>query len=416
MNPIVYAVPVFMATILCEAWLARRRSQKARDGDAYSLPDALTSLHFGVVSQIMLAFTWLFTFGFYLIAFEHLRIITLPRNELWVWLLALVVYDFCYYWAHRFGHEINLLWAAHQVHHSSEYFNLTTALRQTATGAFTAWPFYVLMAVMGIPPYVFAIVALIDLLYQYWVHTELVPKLGVLERILVTPSNHRVHHGQNDYCIDRNYGGIFIVWDRLFGTFAEERDDEKIVFGIRSPLASYNPLWGNLKGYRDIWRAATSQGSWRSFWRVWLGPPDQISSYPKHGFSIKEFRHFDAGTSMASSHYALLQYALLIGPATHFIAIGSQLPILDRAGYAAFLLIWVISIGRVLEERPHAGAVEALRMVLSISAFVALPAWFGWSASVDIKALAAVYAAASLWLLARRNTSVDGQSPDRDRT
>ncbi|NDD75452.1 MAG: sterol desaturase family protein, partial [Gammaproteobacteria bacterium] len=228
MNPIVYAIPVFMLTILAEAWIAQRR-----DIRAYDIADAITSLHFGVLSQVSSAFTKVFAFGIYVWVFESARLFTLPSDEVWVWVAALVAYDFLYYWVHRAGHEVNLVWASHQVHHSSEWYNLSTALRQTSTGALFVWPLYLPMAVLGVPPLVFGAVALIDLLYQYWVHTELVGKLGWLDRVFVTPSNHRVHHGQNDWCIDRNYGGILILWDRLFGTFAEERDDERVVYGIR---------------------------------------------------------------------------------------------------------------------------------------------------------------------------------------
>lgn len=393
MSPIVYAVPVFMATILLEAWIAYRRSPRQVGSGTYSVADAVTSLHFGIVSQVMIAFTWLFTFGFYLFVFEHLRLVTLSRDEWWVWVLALVVYDFCYYWAHRCGHEVNLMWASHQVHHSSEYFNLTTALRQTATGAFTAWPFYVLMAMMGIPPFVFAVVALIDLLYQYWVHTELVPKLGFIEKIFVTPSNHRVHHGQNDYCIDRNYGGVFIVWDRLFGTFAEERDDEKVIYGIRTPLASFNPVWGNLKGYRDIWRQARVAPSWRESLQVWFGPPK--------GSNGCALRRYDPGTRSSTARYALLQYALLIGPATHFIAAGPGLPMIERIGYASFLIIWVVSIGRLLEERAGAKRAEALRVCATAVLFLTLPDWLGLTLPFETEALVAAITAINLWLLAR---------------
>ncbi|MEN9790006.1 MAG: hypothetical protein RLZZ473_2070, partial [Pseudomonadota bacterium] len=239
MNPIVYAIPVFMITIALEAWLAHRRRIAT-----YDVADAITSLHFGVLSQVSAVFVRALTLGVYVLVFEHLRWFTLPVDSVWVWLGALIAYDFIYYSVHRFGHETHLMWAAHQVHHSSEYFNLSTALRQTSTGAFASFPFYLPMALLGVPPMVFGAVALIDLLYQYWVHTELVRKLGWADRVFVTPSNHRVHHGQNDYCIDRNYGGIFILWDRLFGTFVEERDDEPVIYGIRKPLASYNPLWG----------------------------------------------------------------------------------------------------------------------------------------------------------------------------
>ncbi|MBN0802724.1 sterol desaturase family protein, partial [Pseudomonas aeruginosa] len=135
------------------------------------------------------------------------------------------------------------------------------------------WIFYLPMAVAGVPPSVFAGVLLIDLLYQYWVHTEVIGRLGWLDRIFVTPSNHRVHHGQNDYCMDTNYGGILILWDRLFGTFAEERKDEKVIYGVRTPLQSLNPFWGNMHYYIELWQKSKATPGWRAKLGVWLAPP-----------------------------------------------------------------------------------------------------------------------------------------------
>ena len=138
------------------------------------------------------------------------------------WAIGLVAYDFLYYWHHRAGHRVALFWAAHVVHHQSEDYNLSTALRQTSSGWLVGWIFYLPMAIAGFPPLVFAVVALIDLLYQFWVHTEQVGRLGGFDRWFCAPSNHRVHHAVNDVYLDRNYGGVLLVWDRLFGTYAEE--------------------------------------------------------------------------------------------------------------------------------------------------------------------------------------------------
>ncbi|NBU26396.1 MAG: sterol desaturase family protein, partial [Gammaproteobacteria bacterium] len=374
MNPMLYAIPVFMASILFEAWVARRRAP-----GAYDIPDALTSLHFGILSQVWGAFTRVIGFGVYVLAFEHLRVTTLPGDSVRVWIFALLFYDFCYYWAHRAGHEINLFWASHQVHHSSEYYNLTTALRQTATGGFTSWPFYVVMAVAGVPPMVFAVVGLIDLLYQYWVHTELVGKLGWLDRVFVTPSNHRVHHGQNDYCIDRNYGGILIVWDRLFGTFVEERDDERIVYGVRKPLASYNAAWGNLNVWTDVLRASLTAPSLGGALRAWSDPPQGRGVALPH-LDTTQVRRFDTGTRPAVRRYALAQYLLLAPMVMHFLAIIERLDRIAGVAYALVITGTVVCVGWALEERPWACNLERLRVAALGIALLLLPDWFGWAA------------------------------------
>ena len=393
MNPIVYAIPVFLVTILIEAWLAHRRRLPV-----YDTADAITSLHFGVLSQVAVAFTFIFSFGYYVLIYENLRVFSLPRDSVWVWLFAVLAYDFCYYWVHRCGHEVNLLWAAHQVHHSSEYYNLTTALRQTATGAFTAWPFYVLLAVIGVPPVVFATVALIDLLYQYWVHTELVPRLGWIDRVFVTPSNHRVHHGQNDYCIDRNYGGILIIWDRLFGTFAEERRDEPVIYGIRTPVASFNAAWGNLAGYREIWRKAQAADGWLAALRNWFDPPAGRGRH-QPAFVKDSFRRFDRSTQLTTRYYAIAQYALLVLPTSHFIAIQAQLGIMPRIAYALVIFTWVVNIGWLLEERRFAPRLEMLRVLALGAGFVLAPSWFGWAPAPALKiAIAALLLMGAGWL------------------
>lgn len=358
MNPIVYAIPVFMLSILLEAWVARRRAVAT-----YDIPDALTSLNFGILSQVSGVFVRVITFGIYVWVFETLRLATLPADAWWVWLGALITYDFLYYWVHRCGHEVNLMWAAHQVHHSSEYFNLSTALRQTSTGAFASWPFYLPMAIAGVPPMVFGAVALIDLLYQYWVHTELVRKLGWMDRVFVTPSNHRVHHGQNDYCIDRNYGGILILWDRMFGTFAEERDEEPVVYGLRKPLASYNPVWGNLNVYRDTWRKSLSTGSLTDALRLWFAAPSgRPTDLPP--LDTKCVRRFDAGTPQAVRSYALFQYALLALGTTYFLAVAKSLETSERVAAALAIVASTMAIGWLLEGRKHARSFEVARLAL----------------------------------------------------
>ena len=208
------------------------------------------------------------------------------------WLLALVFYDFCYYWLHRAGHESAIFWAAHVVHHQSQDYNLSTALRQTSSGALLGWIFYVPMALAGVPPLVFGVVALVDLLYQFWVHTEHVPKLGWFDRWFCSPSNHRVHHAVNDGYLDRNYGGVLIVWDRMFGSFQEE--DEPCVYGTRSPLNSWDPLWSNARGVlvagagrlacAQLARTSCGCGSSRPGWR----PADVAARFPRPAFDIAQ--------------------------------------------------------------------------------------------------------------------------------
>jgi sterol desaturase/sphingolipid hydroxylase (fatty acid hydroxylase superfamily) len=395
MNPIVYAIPVFMLTIVIELIVAARRRLAP-----YDLADAITSLHFGVLSQVAGAFTKVFTFGIYVLVFEYARLFTLPADRLWVWIAALIGYDFLYYWVHRAGHEVSLVWASHQVHHSSEWYNLSTALRQTATGALFVWPLYLPLALLGVPPVVFGAVALIDLLYQYWVHTELVGRLGWADRVFVTPSNHRVHHGQNDYCLDRNYGGILILWDRLFGTFAEERSDEKVVYGIRKPLASFDPVFGNLNVYRDIAREAAAQPSLHAALGRWFAPPAGWNTPVPHLDTSTVTRYLPA-TSRQAKAYAAVQYALSIPVVMHFIAVAAALPLGARVGYALLIVASCVSLGWWLEGHRVAVRIESLRIAVVGAIGLVAPQTFGWAESDGLRAAIVIWIGASaLGLLA----------------
>jgi len=210
---IVLATPGFLALIALEAAVGLRR-----DHHTCRRNDALNSVGPGMLSQVAGVLTRFAIIGVYAATYEHAALWRLPAGAWWVWIFALVFYDLCYYALHRAGHRVAPLWAAHVVHHQSEDYNLSTALRQTSSGWLVGWMFYLPMAVAGVPPVVFGTVALIDLLYQYWVHTRQIGKLGWFDRWFCAPSNHRVHHAVNDRYLDKNYGGIFIVWDRLFGS------------------------------------------------------------------------------------------------------------------------------------------------------------------------------------------------------
>jgi hypothetical protein len=235
--------------------------------------------------------------------------------------LAAVLYDFCYYWLHRLGHERTILWAAHVAHHQSEDYNLTTALRQTSTGFLFGWIFFIPMYLAGIPAEVVVTTGAINLIYQFWVHTEHVGKLGWYEWIFVTPSNHRVHHAQNDVYLDKNYGGLFILWDRLFGTYQEELDAEPVVFGIRGPLRSWNPVKALTHIYVDMARDSWHTANWRDKLRVWFSrtgwrPDDVAERFPRMKSDLQTFERYNPQVPAMVSWYGVFQLVgvvLLLG-------------------------------------------------------------------------------------------------------
>jgi len=373
---ITWATPFFFALIALEFIVARVRGQRVYRGN-----DTVNSIGLGVMSQIAGVFTKLLTLGIYAWCVEHLALFALPAHSLWVWISALLLYDLLYYWLHRMGHEVNILWAAHVVHHQSEQYNLSTALRQTSTGGLLGWIFYLPMALLGYPLEVFVAVALIDLLYQFWVHTEQVGKLGWFDRVFCSPSNHRAHHATNDRYLDHNYGGILIVWDRLFGTFVEEDDADKPVYGTRAPLRSWNPLWANAEVYWaaavDAWHARR----WRDKLQVWFRrpgwrPADVAARFPKPAYDIHR-AVYDPPMAPAMAAYCLLQFALLLGMATHFLGLTAHADFATLFGYALYMVASLCVIGALMEGRRVAFWLEGVRTVLTAMVPLLLGRWFG---------------------------------------
>jgi alkylglycerol monooxygenase len=393
-SPIVYAFPVFLVTMGVEALVARRRGLAI-----YDVPDAVTSLHTGMLSQIAGVFARLLTFALYVAVYDRFAAGTWPTDNILLWGLALLLYDFCYYWNHRLNHEVGVLWAGHVVHHNSEYYNLSTALRQSSTSWLIGWIFTLPLAVLGVPPVMLATVGLIDLLYQYWVHTQLVGRIGWFEKILVSPSNHRVHHGQNDYCIDRNYGGILIIWDRMFGTYADERAAEPVVFGVKKPLASFNPVWANLHYWAELAGASWRAPGWRAKLGVWLAPPGGWPDGPQPGFDAARFRKFDRHTPTSLRWYVLGHYTVINLMLAHFLASLDRLGMAQQVGYAVVMTAMMLVLGGLLEGRAWARPAEVVRL-LALAGATLLPDWFGFAAPPGVRAvLAAAALASALWLV-----------------
>ncbi|VFB18268.1 sterol desaturase family protein [Pseudomonas fragi] len=381
MKLILYAVPFFFVLIAVELLADRWRAMHT-----YRLADTISSLSAGVLSTT----TGLLTKGVglitYALALKYLALLQLPEDSLWVWLFAFVLYDFCYYWHHRLGHERNVLWAAHSVHHQSEDYNLSTALRQTSTGFVLGWVFYLPMAVLGVPLPVFVTVATVNLLYQFWVHTRHVPKLGWFEWLFVTPSNHRAHHAQNALYMDRNYGGVFIVWDRLFGTFQEEDDAEPVIFGVTTPLQSWNPLWANWQFYGQLLADAQRTERWRDKLRIWFmptgwRPADVAAKYPINKPDLSRFVKFEVPLARRQQVYIAAQFAVYLALGSYLLNLGETLsPQALMLGWG-YMALGLFVLGAGLENRPWALKLEWLRLALNLPLVWLAPVAGLWPAS-----------------------------------
>jgi sterol desaturase/sphingolipid hydroxylase (fatty acid hydroxylase superfamily) len=403
MDLLAIAVPFFLLALLLELAIDRWRGS-----GFYRTNDALNSLGAGTLSTTLGYFTKLLPAAIWAWVLEDLALFDIdvaafdlsPRG-IALWLLALLAFDFCYYWAHRCGHEISVLWAAHAVHHQSEDYNLSTALRQTSTGFLFGWIFYLPLFLLGMPFEVFVTVNAIDLIYQFWVHTQHIGRLGWLDRVFVTPSNHRVHHAQNPPYIDRNYGGILILWDRLFGTFQPELDEAPVVFGVRKPLQSWNPFWANLQVYDYLWFDARHARRWRDKLGIWFRrtgwrPADVESRYPKRTAPTEAFRKFDPPLDPAVRYYCVAQFVVAALAVLWIGVLYAQVG--PGAVILPCVLLWLLlySIGLLTEGRAHANRVEWLRVL------VLTPAGLYWMHSSGVASnsgalpwLALAYAAGS---------------------
>ncbi len=394
MSLILYAIPFFLALMVIELVVAKKRGKAL-----YRFHDAVTSLNIGFVSETIRSLAKLMSIVVYALLVDQVAAFTWDVKNPAVWIVAFFMYDFFYYWAHRSGHEVNLLWASHVVHHSSEDFNLATAFRQSWTNQFFYWMFYLPMAIVGIPVTVFAVTALMSAVYQFWVHTQLIDKMGWADRVLVTPANHRVHHGRNDYCIDRNYGGTLILWDRMFGTYAAERDAEPVVYGTLKPLNSWSPVWGNLKNFAGIYRDARAARGWRNKLMVVFAPPGWMpADAPVDDTTPWDGSRFETASTPWQQRYGVMATLIILVLVLDLLTSASGMSMALRLTYTAAIVASTACLARLFENKPGALQLETLRTLLLLGPLVA-GVWFH-PVGPAARAVAAAALLLCLWGLA----------------
>ena len=343
-NPIALAIPFFFILMGVEIWIARRRGLKL-----YRFTDSVVDLSCGMTQQILLVFAVAVLAGAYNWFYRH-RLFTLPAWAAWI--VAFFAIDFVYYWWHRWSHEVNALWAVHMVHHQSEEYNLSVALRQAVLSVWTIWPLHLPLALLGIPPEVFLIVDSLSTLYQFWIHTELIGKLGWYEWVFNTPAQHRVHHAINPRYLDRNYAATLCIWDRIFGTFEEEK--EQPVYGLVKPLGSFDPMWAQVHHFFDMARRARNYEGFDKL-RVWLkGPEWDFPPAPE--VTRAQQRKYDVQLSPRET-FALWVLLVLAIIGTTVLLWNQDLWAMPRKlALGAFLLGIIAAFGLLLEKRKAASA------------------------------------------------------------
>jgi len=372
------SIPLFFVLIALELIWAQTTGRRV-----LRLNDSLSDLSCGILSQLAGIFTKLFTVGIFIWVAEHARVqLWLPAIPEWPatgvvsWVVVFVLVDLCYYFSHRYAHEINLLWAGHVVHHQSEEYNLPVALRQSALHGLMSWVFYIPLAFMGVPWQLFVASNAINLVYQFWIHTRAIGRMGRLtEWVMNTPSHHRVHHGVNPEYQDRNYAGVFIVWDRLFGTFEPEREEP--VYGITKPLRSWNPLWANLHVFVQIARDAWKARRWADKLRVVFGrpgwkPPELGEIERPRPVTADTFEKYDPPVPAPLAGYAFVQFVAALVAAFLLLQRADTIPLSLAAAPAFFIALALAGVGGVFERAKWARPLETARLVTTAAACAGL--------------------------------------------
>jgi sterol desaturase/sphingolipid hydroxylase (fatty acid hydroxylase superfamily) len=363
---IALAIPFFLLLIAIEIAVDRRRQKRGLE-PLYRFGDSITSLACGVGQQ-MLAVVAVGALGIGAYAAIHGKVglVAMSASSPAVWLFAFVGVDLCYYAYHRASHRINFFWATHVVHHQSEEYILSTALRQSWFTGLTSWVFYAPLAVLGVPTSVFVMCLTLNTLYQFWIHTRAIDKLGAFERVMNTPSHHRIHHAIDPEYIDKNYAGVFIVWDRLFGTFIEESAEPS--YGTVKPLASYNAFWANFEGFARLVHMSRSTSRLADKLLVWVMPPEW---QPDDLGGPVVVPPVEAGRTKydVPSNRPLFQYvaAQFVGVATLVFGIlwyADVLPASDQTALAGVTIVTLATWGALLERRRWGVPLELARLGL----------------------------------------------------
>lgn len=378
-----YAVPAFILLVIIEAIAARIKGL-----EVMNIMDTVSSLSSGITNTMKSLVGLSLVIISYDFMVEHLAIFEIEAS-ISTYIIAFIGLDFAAYWSHRFNHKVNLFWNRHIIHHSSEEFNLACALRQTIADFVQIYFFlYIPIALIGVPSSVVALVAPIHLFAQFWYHTRLIDRMGFLEHILVTPSHHRVHHAINPEYLDKNLAAIFIIWDKLFGTFQEELKEVPPVYGITRPAATWNPLWINFQHLwlliQDAWRTK----NWTDKFRVWFmptgwRPKDVEQKYPVYSDKDPYNRpKYMPEHSKALAYWSLLQ--LFVNTSLLYVMLMqmAKLGFTEIGAYTIFITISIFAYTALMDRSNWAFLAEFIKAAIGFYFLYLDFSWFGLNTNV----------------------------------
>ncbi len=375
---LIIAMPLFLLLVLFEKWYGWRKGF-----DTVRTMDMISSLSSGVtnstkdvlgLSVAIISYSWLV---------EHLTIYQVQSSWL-LYVIAFLALDFSGYWVHRLAHTVNFFWNNHIIHHSSEEFNLACALRQSISVFFRIYAFLLIpAAIFGVPQHVIAVVAPLHLFAQFWYHTRHIGKMGWLEYIIVTPAHHRVHHAINPEYLDKNYGQIFIFWDRLFGTFQEERADIPAVYGVTRPVKTWNPIKINFMHLWLLAKDAWHTQSWKDKLRVWImplgwRPADVIEQYPVEKIEdVYHFEKYDTPAPKGMIIYLWFQLFCLLLLVSYLFGNVATIGLPNMLYYGLFIFGQVYALTEFMDRNPKAIFYEIVKNIICVGGILYYGGWFG---------------------------------------
>ena len=375
---LIIAMPLFLLLVLLEKWYGWRKGN-----DTVKTMDMISSLSSGVtnstkdvlgLSLAIISYSWLV---------ENLTIYQVQSSWL-LYVIAFLALDFAGYWVHRLAHTVNFFWNNHIVHHSSEEFNLACALRQSISVYFRIYAFLLIPAALfGVPQQVIAVVAPLHLFAQFWYHTQHIHKMGWLEYIIVTPAHHRVHHAINPEYLDKNYGQIFIFWDRMFGTFQEESPAIPAVYGVTRPVRTWNPIKINFMHLWLLMQDAWHTKSWKDKLRVWLmplgwRPADVAEKYPVYKIEdVYHFEKYDTPAPKGMIIYLWIQLFCLLLIVSYLFGNVASIGLTNMMYYGLFIFAQVYALTEFMDRNPRALVYEIVKNMICVGGILYYGGWFG---------------------------------------
>lgn len=363
LNYLAWAVPFFLGLMGVEYLVARKTGK-----NYFGFSNSVSNISIGIFERLTDTFTVGIFYFIYSYLHKHFGIFNIQPSIL-LWAALLILTDFIWYWYHRLAHEVNLLWAAHVVHHQSEDFNYTVSARITVFQAFIRMCFWSVLPVIGFPPAMLISVQLVHGLYPFFIHTRTIGKLGILEYIFVTPSHHRVHHASNEQYLDRNYGDVFIIWDKLFGTFTAE--EEEPVYGLTKPLDSHSFLWQHFHFLLEIAYTLRQTKGLKNRWNVIFGKPDYIDPGIRSRLEAR-FLSSDrrAGSPVSRlQNYVVVQLGVIAIVLFFFLLLEHYVPAFVQVCVTLVILLTLINCGAIMEQRRWVFYLEYARLLVTFAAF-----------------------------------------------